>query len=356
VDGGFRATTTITVADPVPVTGVTVTAGDVAQKGETEKNPYYLALGTNVALTAKVLPETATEQAVIWSVSNDDILAVNSYGQVYAIGSGSATVTATTVDGSYTATFYVNIPDETYPVKGIALNYNAATIYMGEGGVDLVATVTPSYATNPDVIWSSDNDAVATVDADGHVTPVSTGYATITVAAKENNAVTNTCVISVQPVRTRVTGISFEAETLNLGIYGTTTLLPIIQPLDATDQSVTWTTNNKTVATVSRNGEVTGLNVGYAVITATTNDGSFSASITVKVSSTAEVGDINNDGDVDAGDALLILRSNVGLLTLNAAQCSVADVNGDNEIDAGDAILILRYDAGLIDTFPADKQ
>jgi len=356
VDGGFRATTTITVADPVPVTGVTVTAGDVAQKGETEKNPYYLALGTNVALTATVLPETATEQAVIWSVSNDDILAVNSYGQVYAIGSGSATVTATTVDGSYTATFYVNIPDETYPVKGIALNYNAATIYMGEGGVDLVATVTPSYATNPDVIWSSDNDAVATVDADGHVTPVSTGYATITVAAKENNAVTNTCVISVQPVRTRVTGISFEAETLNLGIYGTTTLLPIIQPLDATDQSVTWTTNNKTVATVSRNGEVTGLNVGYAVITATTNDGSFSASITVKVSSTAEVGDINNDGDVDAGDALLILRSNVGLLTLNAAQCSVADVNGDNEIDAGDAILILRYDAGLIDTFPADKQ
>jgi len=188
------------------------------------------------------------------------------------------------------------------------------------------------------------------------VTPVSEGYATIYAYAEENQSITGSCVISVQPVRVRVTGVSFAETEVNVGIYGTTTLLPIITPDTATDQGVTWTTSNKTIATVSRNGEVTALNIGSAVITATTNDGSFTSEITVKVSSTAEVGDLNNDGDVDAGDALLILRSSVGLIKLSEAQAYVADVNGDGDIDAGDAVMILRYDAGLIDSFPAEKK
>jgi uncharacterized protein YjdB len=93
---------------------------------------------------------------VIWSVSDEKVLAVNKYGKVYAVGSGSAYVTVTTVDGSYTANFYFDVPDESYPVKSISLSLNATTIYMEENGVDLTATVNPSYATNPTVIWSSD--------------------------------------------------------------------------------------------------------------------------------------------------------------------------------------------------------
>ena len=68
------------------------------------------------------------------------------------------------------------------------------------------------------------------------------------------------------------------------------------------------------------------------------------------------MGDINNDGDADAGDALLVLRYSVGLASLSEAQKLVADVNGDGDIDAGDAVLLLRYDAGLIDAFPAEDQ
>ena len=356
VDGGYTARTTITVEEAVPVTGVTVTAGDVAHKGETENNPYYLTLDTSVALTASVVPDTATERAVTWSVSDPDVLAVTDYGKVWAVGSGDAYVTATSVEGGYTAKFYVNVPDESYPVRGISLNYNAATIYMGEEGLDLVSTVSPSYATNPAVVWSSDNEAVAIVDQTGHVTAVSTGYATITVKAAENNAIQNTCVVSVQPVRTRVTGISFAEKEVNVGIYGNVELLPIITPDDATDKGVTWTSSNKTVATVSRTGVVTALNIGTATITATTDDGSFKAEVTIRVSSDAAMGDINNDGDADAGDALLVLRYSVGLASLSEAQRLVADVNGDGDIDAGDAVLLLRYDAGLIEKFPAEDQ
>ena len=352
-DKGYTATTRITVADPVRVTGVSLSCGDPQPVG-TQGSPKALAQGTSLQLTASIQPENATNRGLTWSVSDPEVLQVTDYGKVYAAGSGSAKVTVTTADGKYTADFWINVPDEDYPVRGVSLNYNAATIYMGEAGVKLEAAVSPSYATNPSVTWSSDNEAVARVDQNGQVTPVSEGYATITVTAQENSAMRATCRISVQSQRTRVTGISFAQATMDVGLYGTITLQPVIAPADATDQTVSWTSSNTTVATVSRTGVVTALNIGQATITATTQDGGFEAEITIYVSSTASVGDINNDGVPDSGDALMVLRYSVGLLALSEAQKSVADVNGDGRIDAGDAILLLRYDAGLIDTFPAE--
>ncbi|NLY44129.1 MAG: hypothetical protein GX066_09245 [Clostridiaceae bacterium] len=67
-------------------------------------------------------------------------------------------------------------------------------------------------------------------------------------------------------------------------------------------------------------------------------------------------GDVNGDGEIAAGDAILVLRNTVGLITFTDAQKIAADVNGDGEIAAGDAILILRYTVGLIDKFPVESR
>ena len=64
------------------------------------------------------------------------------------------------------------------------------------------------------------------------------------------------------------------------------------------------------------------------------------------------LGDVNNDGTVDSGDAILVLRYSAGLSTLPDVQKNLGDVNSDGSTDAGDAILILRYSAGLIAAFP----
>ena len=354
--GGRTAKSTITVAAPVPVTGVSVTSNEVGNPGSASMNPKILSLGTAIQLSYKTTPEGATNQDVSWTVSDPEVLSVTDYGKVAAIGSGSAYVTVTTADGNYTAHYYINVPDETSPIKRISLNMGAATLYMGEPGTQLTANIYPSNATNQQVIWSSDDPEVASVDQNGLVTARSVGYTTIRVAAQENGAIQAACTVSVQPVRIRVTGISFQSNTLELGLYGTGTLTPIVAPANATDQSVTWESNNKNIVSVSRGGVVTGLNIGTAIITATTVDGQKTASIAVRVSSNAPLGDLNNDGDVDSADALLILRSSVGLMALSEAQRAVADVNSDNSIDAGDAILILRYDAGLIDEFPGKKK
>lgn len=354
--GGFTATSTITVVPPVPVQGVSVTSNEVGDPGSQESAPKILSLNTAIQLSYRMDPEGATNQDVTWTVSDPAVLSVTNYGKVAAIGSGSAYVTATTVDGGHTANYYINVPDETSPIKRISLNMGAATVYMGEPGTQLAANIYPSNATNKQIIWSSDNPTVASVNQNGLVTARSIGYATIRVAAQENNSIQASCTVSVQPARTRVTGISFASATLELGLYGTSTLAPIVAPANATDKSVTWESNNKNIVSVSRGGVVSGLNIGTAIITATTVDGEKTASITVRVSSNAPLGDLNNDGAVDAADALLILRNSVGLMALSEAQRSVADVNGDHMIDAGDAILILRYDAGLIQEFPGKKK
>lgn len=59
-------------------------------------------------------------------------------------------------------------------------------------------------------------------------------------------------------------------------------------------------------------------------------------------------GDVNGDGVTDAGDAGLILRYDVGIVTLTQKQISAGDVNGDGVTDAGDAGMILRKDVGLV--------
>ena len=354
-DGRHQAITTITVTEAIPVTGITLTAEGYTEYDGTETEPRPLALGESLQMTASVVPDTATQRGITWTVSNPNVLAVTSNGKVYAVGSGTAKVTATTVDGEFSKDYWISVPNESYPVQGISLNYNAATIYMDEGGLNLVATISPEYATSKAVTWESDNPEVATVDQSGRVTPVSVGYATITVRAVSNSGITNSCLISVQPKRVRVTGISVPETSMNLGLYGTVTLQPEFTPSNATDQTVTWQSSNSAVVSVSRTGVVTAIGLGSAIITATSNDDGHQATITVTVSLNADYGDVSNDGAVDVADALMVLKSSVNLLALTDEQKKIADVNGDNFVDAADAILILRYNVDLIDKFPVEE-
>ena len=65
----------------------------------------------------------------------------------------------------------------------------------------------------------------------------------------------------------------------------------------------------------------------------------------------AALGDVDGNGVVNAADAVMVLRSDAGLITLTAEQAAAADVSGDGIVNASDAVQILRYDAGLITQF-----
>jgi uncharacterized protein YjdB len=118
--------------------------------------------------------------------------------------------------------------------------------------------------------WSSSDASVAVVDSNGKVTAVGVGTATITATTKDAvlNASTN---ITVSPKT--VTGITLSQTTLSLTAGGSSTLTATVAPSDATNKTVSWTSSNTGVATVS-NGKITAKKVGTATITCTANDGS----------------------------------------------------------------------------------
>ena len=142
-----------------------------------------------VTLVAKVTPASTSDKTVTWRSSNEKVATVDSNGKVTPIGNGEAKITAEA--NGYTATCTVKV---TTAVSGITLDKSELSMKVGDNPVTLVAKVTPDDATDKTVTWSSSNVKVATVDANGKVTAVGNGEATITATAGGKTA---TCKLSV---------------------------------------------------------------------------------------------------------------------------------------------------------------
>ena len=242
-----------------------------------------LQVNGTTTLTATVLPETATNKSVTWTSSNEAVATVDANGLVTAIALGEATITATTVDGSnLTASCKVTVVATC--AESITLNMTEASLKVDET-TTLTATVLPETATNKSVTWTSSNEAVATVDANGVVTAVALGEAIITATTTDGSDLSASCKVTV--VATRAESITLNMTEASLKVNETTTLTATVLPETATNKSVTWTSSNEAVARVDANGLVTAIALGEAIITATTVDGSdLSASCKVTVVST----------------------------------------------------------------------
>ena len=267
-DGGKTATCKVTVSDKeIKVTGVKL------NKSETS-----LLVGGNETLTATVLPEDATNQNVTWKSDKPEIATVDANGKVTAVKVGEATITVTTEDGGKTATCKVTVSETSVAVTGVTLNKTETSIFVG-GSETLTATVAPADATNQKVTWKSDKPEIATVDANGKVTGVKAGEATITVTT-EDGGKTATCKVTVKP--NLVSEITLAALAIYVGESKAVTAT--VKPDDATNKELTWKSSDESIATVDATGKVTGVKIGTTTITATARDGSgVSGSCTVTV-------------------------------------------------------------------------
>lgn len=165
-----------------PVTGV-----------ELYPSTLSLSIGDTSILVESVLPSTATNKNVTWSSSNASVASVSSSGFVKALAKGNATITVTTVEGGFTAKCEVSVAD--ISVTGISLS--SSTISLEEGKTKTIyAYVEPTHATNKNVVWSSNNTAVATVNQNGLITAVKSGNATIS-ATTEDGGFVATCAVEV---------------------------------------------------------------------------------------------------------------------------------------------------------------
>ena len=170
-------------------------------------------------------------------------------------------------------TFYGEVKTFTtdvVPVESVSLEKTEYTFNTIGNTLTLTATVLPADATDKSVSWSSDKEAVATVDAYGRVTAKGNGKATITVTTKDQGK-SATCVITVAQW---VTGISLDKTSITLNEGQEQTLIPTVNPSNAADKSLNWTSSNTSVATVNAEGKVTAVSKGTATIKAEAKDGS----------------------------------------------------------------------------------
>ena len=170
----------------------------------------------------------------------------------------------------------VKLASATVAVTGVTVAPAALTLEVGQTGA-LTATVAPATATNKAVTWTSSAPAIATVDASGTVKGVSPGTATITVKTADGGK-TATCAVTVKAAAApavKVTGITLNYSSITVnGDLERVQLIATVAPATATDQSLTWTSSDASVASVDGAGLVTIRKKGKATVTAKANDGS----------------------------------------------------------------------------------
>lgn len=212
--------------------------------------------GETFSLVATVLPKDAEYDGVTWASSNASVASVNS-GTVTALKEGTATITASA--GGKSATCSVKVSARNIAVTSISLDKTSLSMQVGDTET-LTATVKPDDATDKTVVWTSSDDAVASV-SNGKITALKSGK--VTIVAKSGTCSAE-CLVTVS-VNTE--SITLDKTTLSLSVGETATLTVTVKPDDATDKTVTWSSSDESVASVD-NGKVTAIKSGKVTVTA----------------------------------------------------------------------------------------
>ena len=230
-----------------------------------------MEVGETVQLQAQISPSNATEQKVMWGSSKQSVATVSDAGLVTAVGEGSAKITAT-VSGK-TATCVVTVTKPEVPVVhvgSVTLDKTDASLEIGQS-LTLTATVLPENAADKSVEWKSTNPAIAEVDQTGKVTAMSSGSVTISVTTTDGEKAA-ACEITVTEVFVPVESVTFEHTDLIVFQGDSYQINVTVLPENATNKTITWTSSDPSIASISPEGIITGLGSGQVEITAKAGD------------------------------------------------------------------------------------
>lgn len=236
------------------------------------KSSIALNIGESEILTATVSPTNATDKKVVWTSTAPSVATVDENGKVTAVSSGKAYITARAEGKQALCVVTVNKQNGEAPsvaVTSVTLNKNSITLDIG-GSEVLIATVTPDNATDKEVVWISSAPSVAAVDENGIVIALSSGIAYVTAIADGKQAI---CEVTVtkqneEPPAVAVTSVTLNKTATTLDVGQSETLTVTVNPFDATNKTVSWTSTSPSVATVDGNGKVTAVAAGTATIIA----------------------------------------------------------------------------------------
>ena len=272
VVGGFKASCTVSVT----------TKPDSIMLDYTERDIYTTK---SVTLEAIVLPESANDKSVKWTSSNKKVATVDKNGKVTGVGTGTAMITATTNVGGLTASCIINVITKRQ-VNSVTITYNgdpvtSKTLYLNDNPRTVFKyVVSPTNAHFKDVTWSSSDPKVATVDALGNVRAISEGVTAIKCTSEDNPSKVAICTLYV---KIKVTGVEISNSEISIFETKSKSLSADVLPESASNKKLQWSSSDESIATVDKNGKVTGVKAGTATITVKAGNGRFSASCKVTV-------------------------------------------------------------------------
>lgn len=299
--------------------------------------------GGRLTLSAVAQPEGKTDGRLVWSSSDGSVASVDEEGVVSGKSKGEAVITVTAVDGGYTAECRVRVYQ---PVTELRMDNRSVTVDTGED-IQLTATILPYDADNKSIVWSSDNPDVADVNGKGVVTGVKAGQ-TVIRATSEDEGISDFCVVTVnQPV----TGVSLSKSELSFSKIGDAEqLVASVQPADATNKELNWSSSDESVAIVS-NGRVLCSGYGSAIVYVTTVDGGYMASCVVKADDgLTGIDGVAADGSVSVDNGRLVLKGipeGMRILVTDISGQVVCSLKGDGTAlttlpDLGKGVFVVK--------------
>ena len=220
--------------------------------------------------SAAVYPVTVKDKRVKYEISDTDIAEISSDGTIKAKRPGTVTVKATLLTNGYSRTSKLTIVravDSIFmPTTNVVMNRN-------DSYRQLTVDIFPENASDKNIKWTSKNPAVAIVDTNGTLKPIGKGMTEIIAetADKKHKA---KCFVQVIDETIKPQNIEIlNKESAYLDEGQSMTMIATVSPSNARDKSVSWTSSDSKVATVTQSGKIKAVSTGIVEISAKTVNG-----------------------------------------------------------------------------------
>lgn len=242
------------------------------------------------AVTKLVIQNLMPDAMVSYEISDPEVSEIDDEGNIKALKEGTARITITVMQNNQIYELRASLT--VYNTK-IQFTKDSISLKIGET-YQLEWELLPAGEKHT-VSFASDNEDVAAVDSNGVITAKKAGNAIITAALSNGESASIKVTVSSRLKSVQVLYLS--EKTITLGKGQSRKLYYMLNPSEALDTPMIWTSNNEKIATVDQNGKVTAKNTGTAVIILSANDGSgIKTAITVKVKKRGKKNTISESG------------------------------------------------------------
>ena len=314
-----------TAASPISAPAAITFPWSVVATESVETGDYAasMTVGTAQQLSPVVTPAKAAKRNGVSYVSdNPNIVSVTEDGVVQAVGLGTAQITATC--GGVSCTYAITTqPDSTMIATEMDITLASSTIAVGDHTNVSLAVLPTTAANYINVTLTSSDPSVATVNNFGKVTGIAPGKATITASTGDVSCSATVTVVAAPSSSTGAAeSLSLNTNYLVLKPGASGKITGSVAPSTAS-QSLTFTSRDKSIATVSASGVVTGVSTGATSVVV--SNGTVSSSVTVIVNRTASSssngGTADGDGTEPAdGDPIVNAIENAASDTISYPQ------------------------------------